>query len=81
MNKTQYAYPNHMLTMEKFAERLDISTSKLYKLINSFDDSKSILKGTRKFGKNRKISSWKVDELIQQIEDAGGIESYATADR
>ena len=55
-----------MLTMEKFAERLDISPSKLYKLINSFDDSKSILKGTIKMGKNRKISSWKVDELIQQ---------------
>ena len=81
MNKTNYAYPNQMLTMEKFAERLDISPSKLYKLINSFDDSKSILKGTIKMGKNRKISSWKVDELIQQIEDAGGIESYATADR
>lgn len=67
--------------MDELADRLSISRPKLYRLINSFDDSKSIIKGTIKMGRNRKISSYRVDELIQEIDEAGGIESYETAKR
>jgi len=70
-------YPNYSMDMEEFAHRLNVTVQSVYKLIDSYDDSKSILKGTYKHGAHRKIDSWRVDEIIEEIKEMGGIESYA----
>tara|TARA_R100000005_G_C4962879_1_gene178891 strand:+ start:601 stop:840 length:240 start_codon:yes stop_codon:yes gene_type:complete len=70
-------YPNYAMDMEEFACRLDVTVQSVYKLIDAYDDSKSILKGTYKHGALRKIDSWRVDEIIEEIKKMGGIDSYA----
>ena len=70
------SYPNHMISMKELAKRLNMSTSKLYQLINIEDDSKSIIKGTTQLDSKRLISSWRVDEICNEIQKSGGIDSY-----
>ena len=66
---------NHMIGMKELAERLNIKIAKLYSLIDVEDDSRSILKGTVKIGDKRVISTKRVDELFDEIQERGGIDN------